>query len=96
MTFTISGLAAIYVAIIVIIGKVLKPLLVGKKLGKVELTKLLPVFLLIVGEVLTIVGAIVQHTDIWTAIVSGVLYTGVAVLGYDSIRGAMSKGVKSE
>ncbi len=93
MTFTISGITALYVAAIVIIGKALKPLLGDRTIGKVKLTKLMPVMLLIIGEALAIAGALIQKTDIWTAIVTGLVCTGVAVLGYDAVKGAMSKGV---
>ena len=77
MNFTISGIALIYVATIVIFGKALKSILGDKTVGK-----------------LTILGAIIGKTDIWTAVVSGIVYTGVAAWGYDTVKGAISQGVK--
>lgn len=89
MNFVISGAALLYVAAIVIFGKALK-MIIG---DRPKLKKLLPVFLFIFSEVMTILGAIISKTDIWTAVVSGIVYTGVAAWGYDAVKGAMSKGV---
>ncbi|MGX8677664.1 MAG: hypothetical protein ACQGQO_00985 [Sphaerochaetaceae bacterium] len=94
MNFTISGIALIYVAAIVIFGKALKSILGDRTVGKLKLSKLLPVFLFIFSEILTILGAIIGKTDIWTAVVSGIVYTGVAAWGYDAVKGAISQGVK--
>lgn len=93
MTLNISGDALLYIGAIVIIGKLIKPFLAGKCIGKVQFTKLLPIILLIFGEALSILGAFIQHTGIWMAFVSGIVYTGIAVLGYDAVKGAISKGI---
>ena len=79
---------AYYVVIILVIGKVIKPLI--KKNRKT----LLPLILILIGSLLSvIVGKLNGRADIGNMIIQGSISSIVAQFGFDKVKEMLTKGV---
>ena len=79
---------AYYVVIILVIGKVIKPLI--KKNRKT----ILPLILILIGSLLSvIVGKLNGGADIGNMIIQGAISSIVAQFGFDKVKEMLTKGV---
>ena len=81
---------------VVAAGVFLKSWLKDKKIKNFELKRLLPIFLLIVSEVLNIAYGLTQGENIVISISNGLISTFIATYGYDVVKSIMSKGTREE
>lgn len=81
---------------VVAIGAFLKMWLKDKKIGKFELKRLLPIFILIIAEALNIVYGLTTGENIVISISNGITSTFIAVFGYDVAKSLFKNGVKEE
>ena len=88
MNITITQNMAYYVVIILVIGKVIKPLI--KKNRKT----ILPLILILIGSLLSvIVGKLNGGADIGNMIIQGAISSIVAQFGFDKVKEMLTKGV---
>lgn len=84
---------------LVVLGKIIKPFMLdengeSKLIGKLKLTKLLPLIILALSLTISIVYAIIIKENLELGILKGIVHAGVAVLGYDTVKGAINVGIK--
>lgn len=73
-------------------GVLIKYLIGDKKIGKVSLKKFLPLFILIVGELLNILYGITTKQNIVISVSNGLISTLLATYGYDFYKAVHKKG----
>lgn len=81
---------------VIAIGVFLKNFLKDKKIKNFEVKRLLPLFLLIVSEIINIAYGLTQGENIVVSISNGFISTFVATYGYDVVKSIVSKGNKEE
>lgn len=79
---------------VIAIGVFLKSFLKDKKIKNFEVKRLLPLFLLIVSEIINIAYGLTQGENIVVSISNGFISTFVATYGYDVVKSIVSKGNK--
>lgn len=92
MTLNIDVSMALTIGVLVVLGKLYKEIVQERTLFKRKLSKLTPVVLLVVGEVVQIVYSI--NGNVLDGILKGVICTAIACWGYDAFKFLWSKGVK--
>ena len=84
---------------LVVLGKIIKPFMLdengdSKLIGKCKLTKFLPVIILVLSLIISIIYAFMTKEDLVLGLLKGIVHAGVAVLGYDTVKGAVNGGIK--
>ena len=81
---------------VIAIGIFLKDWLKDKKIKDFELKRLLPVFILIVAEVLNVGYGLTIQQNIVISISEGFVSACISVFGYDVVKTVMKKGNKDD
>lgn len=81
-------------AAVVAAGAFLKEWLKDKKIKNFELKRLLPIFILIIAEVINIVYGLTTGENIVVSVSNGVTSAFVAVFGYDVYKSVVKGGNK--
>lgn len=81
---------------VIAIGIFLKDWLKDKKIKNFELKRLLPVFILIVAEVLNVGYGLTIQQNIVISISEGFVSACISVFGYDVVKTVMKKGNKDD
>lgn len=79
---------------VIAVGVFLKNWLKDKKIKNFELKRLLPLFLLVISEVINIAYGLSQGENIVISISNGLISTFIATYGYDVVKSIVSKGTK--
>ena len=79
---------------VIAVGVFLKNWLKDKKIKNFELKRLLPLFLLVISEVINIAYGLSQGENIVISISNGLISTFIATYGYDVVKSIFSKGTK--
>lgn len=79
---------------VVAIGVFLKDWLKDKQIKNFKLVRLLPLFLLIISEILNIVYGYTQGENIMISVSNGIISALTATYGYDVVKAVMKNGVK--
>ena len=79
---------------VIAIGVFLKSFLKDKKIKNFEVKRLLPLFILIVSEIINIAYGLTQGENIVVSISNGFISTFVSTYGYDVVKSIVSKGNK--
>lgn len=79
---------------VIAVGVFLKNWLKDKKIKNFELKRLLPLFLLVISEVINIAYGLSQGENIVISISNGLISTFIATYGYDVVKSIISKGTK--
>ena len=92
----INAISPLIMGATIAAGVFIKKGLKGVKIGNFEVVRLLPIFILIVGEVLSIVYGLITDENIVLSVSSGLIVSAIAAFGYDIYKSLFGKGVASE
>lgn len=73
-------------------GIFLKHIIKNKKIGNFEIKRLLPIFILLIGEFLSVAYGIMTNENMIISISNGLTNSGIAAFGYDIFKSLYHNG----